>query len=219
MIRDLLQAENSYDFAPAADRPYEEINVIRAGANYGWPYCSDIDEPTPLWADAKAMDCGSSAHAAPAVLMPPHAAPLGAAYYHGAMFPELEGKLLMTWHGHRPEGSRVVAFDVDANGVPVVVARARHPVYTAKGVTMQRYRRGPAPSPGADARWDARPGVRPAGAPVGLTVAPDGAIWIADDRNAAIGASRSIGADPDDRDHEVRDSTWPCRPPQDDPHT
>jgi glucose/arabinose dehydrogenase len=31
-----------------------------------------------------------------------------------------------------------------------------------------------------------KPGVRPAGAPVGLTIAKDGAIWVADDRNATI---------------------------------
>ncbi len=183
----ILQAENSYDFAPLADRPYEEINVIRQGGNYGWPYCSDMDRPTPVWAKSSAMDCSSAAHTRPTLLMPPHAAPLGAIYYRGSMFPQLRGKLLMSWHSERPTGSRVVAFDVDNKGVPVIAKHARYPAYATNGVTMRRYRNGPAAQPLVlTPGWDAKPGVRPAGAPVGLTVASDGAIWIADDRNAAI---------------------------------
>jgi len=34
----LLQGENSIDYADE-DAPAEELNVVRAGANYGWPYC------------------------------------------------------------------------------------------------------------------------------------------------------------------------------------
>ena len=158
----LLQAENSYDFAPKADRPHEEINIIRQGGHYGWPYCYDSDQPTPAWTSTKAMDCSSTAHEKPAVLLPPHAAPLGALYYSGAMFPALEGKLVMGWHGHRPTGSRLVVFDVDAQGVPI-----SEPTVLTPG-------------------WNLMKDVRPAGAPVGITVARDGAIWLADDRNAAI---------------------------------
>lgn len=184
----LLQAENSYDFAPAADRPYDEINVIRNGAHYGWPYCYDIDRATPAWASVKAMDCGSSAHEKPVSLLPPHAAPLGAIYYQGAMFDSLRGKLLMSWHGYRPTGSRIVAFDVDSKGVPVPVTQPTYPKYLdAGGVASEPYRASPAAMPTVlTPGWDLKVGARPAGAPVGISVARDGALWVADDRNAAI---------------------------------
>jgi glucose/arabinose dehydrogenase len=183
----ILQGENSYDFAPSQDRPFDEINVIRQGAHYGWPYCYDLDQVTPAWVAAKPMDCASSAHEKPVVLLPPHAAPLGAVYYSGAMFPALQGKLLMSWHGYRPTGSRIVAFDVDARGVPVVKKDARYPEYSGGGVTYKAYGSGPGAEPLVlTPGWDLKVGSHPAGAPVGITVAHDGSLWVADDRNAAI---------------------------------
>lgn len=184
----LLQGENSYDFAPTEDRPYDEINIIRPGAHYGWPYCYDNDLPTPAWAGTKAMDCRSPGHEKPAVLLPPHSAPLGAVYYSGPMFPALEGKLLMSWHGYRPTGSRIVAFDVDAHGVPVTTPHARFPEYASDGhIVFKDYREGRAAEPLVlTPGWGLKRGVRPAGAPVGITVARDGALWVADDRNGAI---------------------------------
>jgi glucose/arabinose dehydrogenase len=182
----LLQAENSYDF-DSTEEPYEEINVIQAGHHYGWPYCYDTDQPTPGWAARKVMDCASSAQTRPAALMTPHAAPLSMLYYHGAMFPQLGGKLLMSWHGYRASGSRIVAFDVDAKGVPIAKAGARYPVDVGGKMVWKPYRRGPGAEPiPITIGWRAKPGLRPTGAPVGLTVAPDGAIWVADDRNGTI---------------------------------
>jgi glucose/arabinose dehydrogenase len=184
----LLQGENSYDFAPTADRPYDEINLILDGADYGWPYCYDADRATPAWSAVRVMDCASGAHEKPVSMLPPHAAPLGAVYYSGAMFPALDGKLLMSLHGYRPGGSRLVAFDVDARGVPVPKARARYAEYAAdRRVVLKAYESGPAAEPRIlTPAWNLEAGVRPAGAPVGITVARDGAIWVADDRNAVI---------------------------------
>ena len=183
----ILQGENSYDFAPNQDRPFDEINVIRQGAHYGWPYCYDMDQVTPAWAAAKAMDCSSSAHEKPVVLLPPHAAPLAAVYYSGVMFPALQGKLLMSWHGYRPTGSRIVAFDVDTKGVPTVKKDARYPEYSADAVTFKAYGSGPGAEPLVlTPGWDLKVGSHPAGAPVGITVAQDGSLWVPDDRNASI---------------------------------
>ena len=183
----ILQGENSYDFAPGEDRPYDEINVIRQGAHYGWPYCYDLDQVTPAWVAAKAMDCHSAAHEKPVALLPPHAAPLAAVYYSGSMFPALKGKLLMSWHGYRPTGSRIVAFDVDASGIPVTNTHARYPEYSGGEVVYKSYGSAPAAEPLVlTPGWDLKVGSHPAGAPVGITVAQDGSLWVPDDRNASI---------------------------------
>lgn len=177
----VLQAENSYDFD---DRwsPFEEVNRIEAGRHHGWPYCQDMATPTPAWAGA--MDCASAAHTPPAALLPPHVAPLSMTWYQGAMFPGLRGKLLMSWHGYRSTGGRLVAFAVDAQGVPLTRSKATYPTYPSGS---RPFGAGPAAqaqvlTPG----WGRVEGVRPQGTPVGVTVAADGALWVADDKNASI---------------------------------
>ncbi len=182
----LLQAENSYDF-PTPDEPYESINVIVAGRHYGWPYCFDMDQPTPGWKAKAVMDCASSARTKPAALMAPHAAPLSMLYYQGAMFPELKSKLVMSWHGYRASGSRIVAFDVDPKGVPIVKPGAKYPVDVNGKLTWKPFGPGHGAQPiPITVGWRQKLGVRPTGAPVGLSVAGDGAIWVADDRNGTI---------------------------------
>jgi len=182
----ILQAENSIDF-PSAHSPFEELNVLRNGAHYGWPYCYDMDKAAPAWAHTGAMDCRSAAHEKPARLLPPHAAPLSMLYYDGAMFPQLRGRLLMTWHGYRPTGARVVAFTVDAKGIPVFTRHARYAEYSTGGTVNTRSYPGPASEPLIlTPHWDKRAGLRPMGTPVGLAVAEDGAIWVAEDKNATI---------------------------------
>jgi len=89
----LLQGENSEDFAPA-DTPFEELNVLRQGAHYGWPYCYDMTGTNPAWAPMHVMDCSSSAHTKPVRLLPPHGAPLSMLYYDGAMFPQAARKVV-----------------------------------------------------------------------------------------------------------------------------
>lgn len=179
----VLQGENSYDFS-ARWSPFDEINVIEPGKHYGWPYCADVATATPGWKNTRAMDCGSAAHTAPALLLPPHAAPLDMLWYEGTMFPQLAGKLLITWHGYRSVGGRIAAFATDAKGVPLAEKGARYPVY---GGPLRAYGIGPAANaliltPG----WDRVAGKRPQGSPVGLAVAKDGAIWVTDDRAGLV---------------------------------
>jgi glucose/arabinose dehydrogenase len=183
----IVQGENSYDFNDP-DAPYDEINLIRAGGFYGWPYCYDRDRPAPLWKGA--FDCASAGHTGPALLLPPHAAPIGMAYYDGAMFPQLKGRLLMTWRGYRSTGARVVAYRTGPDGAPVPETGARFAVYRPKGgVGSRAFRAGAGPAAGPmvlTTGWNLAAGARPRGAPTGLAVAPDGSIWVTDDKNGAV---------------------------------
>ena len=165
----LLQAENSIDI-PDEDEPFDEINLIGQGKHYGWPYCMDKVKPTPGWAGSKAMDCAGAAHTAPVALLDPHSAPLDMLYYSGLMFPELKGRLLVSLHGYKPTGGRIVSFATGADGLPVGAAQDM------------------------TTGWDARPRIRPQGSPVGMAVASDGSIWVADDRSRAIVRFAKVGS-------------------------
>jgi len=178
----ILQAENSID---VADRffPYDEINRLEAGRNYGWPYCVNVATPAPAWRDRGMMRCDGPQHTPPVLLLPPHAAPIAMVYYDGAMFPSLRGKLIVTLHGYRSTGGRILAYDVDVNGT---LRPSSQPRFAASGG-----RRPFAFGPAADGHdltpgWNRVAGVRPMGAPAGVIVASDGALWVADDRNGAI---------------------------------
>jgi glucose/arabinose dehydrogenase len=179
----VLQGENSYDFDDSK-HPFDEVNLVGAGKAYGWPYCDDTRSPTPGWKAISTIRCASSAHTPPVLLLPPHSAPLALLWYDGAMFPSLRGHLLLSLHGFRVTGGRIVAYATDANGVPVATKAARYAVH---GGPSQPY----AMSPSADAfeltpGWDHVAGERPQGSPVGLAVARDGAIWTADDRAGLV---------------------------------
>jgi glucose/arabinose dehydrogenase len=177
----IYQAENSVDLA-TPDRPFDEINQLIPGAHYGWPYCTDMATAMPGWTAAQAR-CG--ARTAPVSLLPPHAAPLAILYYEGAMFPELHGRILISWHGYRRAAGRVVAVETDASGAPLTDRRARYAIYPRGSLPY------PVEAPAPRARvltpgWSAQRGRHPQGSPAGMAVARDGSIWIADDRSSAI---------------------------------
>lgn len=181
----ILQAENSIDVTEA-DWPYDEINVLSAGGDYGWPYCVGANERAPAWRTSP-HDCTDVI--APALLLPPHGAPLSLTWYDGPMFPELQGKLLVALHGYRATGSRIVAYAVDRTGRPKASPKPGYSAYAPAPKTPRRraYHGGPAADGIVLTRgWNAVPGRRPAGAPVGVAITPDGAIWVAEDRNGAI---------------------------------
>jgi len=177
----VYQAENSIDLDDPL-RPYDEINRLEAGHHYGWPYCTDMGAAMPGW-EARQARCGQ--RTAPVSLLPPHSAPLAMLYYDGAMFPELRGRLLISWHGYRRAGGRIMAVETDAAGTPLTDTRARYATYPRGSLPYPST--APAPrgrilTPG----WNAVSGQHPMGAPVGMAVARDGSIWVADDRNAAV---------------------------------
>ncbi|MDB5470909.1 MAG: sugar dehydrogenase [Caulobacter sp.] len=185
----LLQGENSYDTSTRW-APFDEINVIGATGrhgppDYGWPYCDAAGQPAPGWPSGDGpLGCGRTTGRFEAgLLLPPHAAPLDMLWYQGAMFPGLRGRLLMTWHGYRSTGGRLVAFETDSQGVPVTKRGARYPIY---GGSPRAYGPGPAAEPLVlTPGWGATK-IRKQGAPVGIAVAGDGAIWLADDKAGQV---------------------------------
>jgi glucose/arabinose dehydrogenase len=177
----VLQAENSVDL-PTPEHPFDEVNVLRQGGHYGWPYCVDLATPLPGW-PARQARCGERDQ--PVALLPPHAAPLDMIYYEGAMFPELRGRLLMTWHGYRRTAGRITAVETDAQGVPLTDVGGRYAVYPRGSLAY------PAGAPSVKGKvltpgWDRVAGRQPRGSPVVMAVASDGSIWVTDDRSRAI---------------------------------
>jgi hypothetical protein len=187
----VLQAENGTDYK-ALGTPYEEINIVERGGDYGWPYCHDNDAADPHW--NRDGDCRTGAYARPWTLMPPHTAPLDMIYYTGDLLPALTGRLLVGWHGYRAYGHRLVAYAVDGKGRPLRGAGATFrsdPTATEPWFAESAY--APAGSAGPVSQhleittgWNRLPGIRPRGAPVGLLEAEDGSLWIVDDKNQAV---------------------------------
>ena len=153
----LLQGENSIDYADE-DAPPEELNVIRAGANYGWPYCVGAHRPARGYEGR--FDCTKSE--APAMLWPAHAAPLQMVAVAAGAGNEFAGQLVVAWHGYRAGGHRVVSFAIDPSGRP-----------------------SGAPRPWIDG-WSASRNVRPLGAPAGILIDSGGRLFIVEDRNRTV---------------------------------
>ncbi len=154
----LLQGENSIDYADAASPP-EELNVVRDGAFYGWPYC--VGPRTPARGYEGRFDCARKSEA-PAMLWPAHAAPLQMQAYPSSAAHAFAGRLVVAWHGYRAGGHRIVSYALDANGLPTG-----------------------APTAWIDG-WAAKPGVRPLGAPTGFTVDSAGRMLVVEDRNRTL---------------------------------
>lgn len=158
----LYQAENSMDL-PDADVPFEEINLIEPGHHYGWPYCHTIDKVNAAFADVvKPEDCRSK-YTGPLINMKAHTAPLGLLFYQSNHIPTLTGKLLVSLHGYREYGQKVVSYTLDEKGLPTS--------YTPELVLYN---------------WAAKNAVRPQGAPTGLTELNDGRILVIDDKNRSV---------------------------------
>jgi glucose/arabinose dehydrogenase len=193
-----LQAENGRDL-PDIFKPNEEINAIEKGKHYGWPYCYDNATVSPEFksflrtvSPYKNLCGNASLYRAPLSLLPPHAAPLGMFYYRGAKFPTLDGKLIVGLHGYRPTGSRILVYDVNDKGFPKASPPPVHYDVSCAAEPVRSFQTGRAQQVAAApftelvSGWYKVNGVRPQGAPVGMTTASDGAIWIVEDRNATV---------------------------------
>ncbi len=98
--------------------PPEEINVLREGAHYGWPFCyGDAIRDSSI---PGTFDCATTE--TPFWQMAAHTAPLGIVFYTGEMFPEYKGDLLIAQHGSwnstKPVGYKVVRIDLNEQEQP-----------------------------------------------------------------------------------------------------
>lgn len=156
------------------DIPPDQLFLIEAGKHYGWPYCIGDREP-----DLQALDHpdivipdGSPREifcrdrvSPPAMVLPPHSAPLGLTFYEGDQFPaEMHGDMFIAMHGS-------YSF-ANTNGYKVV----RVPMNDGKPGLPQEFITGWTP-PGAT-KW--------LGRPVDVEIAPDGSMYITDDFNGFL---------------------------------
>src|SRR3989454_1015434 len=162
------------------DLPPEHLNVLRDGRWYGGPQCYLPGQANPEYSGA---DC--SGVEPPAITFQAHSAPLGLAFYTGAMFPaDYQGDAFMTYHGSWnrtvPTGAKVVR-------VRVVSGR---PTAIDDFVTGWQLADG--------SRW---------GRPVGLLVMPDGALLVSDDFAGRIWRVSFVQSSPGTGDLDVTTAT------------
>lgn len=105
----LFATDNGDETIPVPDG--DELNLIEAGADYGYPYYFGIPPP---WTDTRT----------PIIRFAPHTAPTGVIVYNGDKFPkEYDGSVLTTlyWRGRENSSYRVVArvFPVQQKGKTV----------------------------------------------------------------------------------------------------
>ncbi|MBI3947758.1 MAG: sorbosone dehydrogenase family protein [Armatimonadetes bacterium] len=149
--------------------PPEELNLIREGGFYGWPYAHGDRVPDPRFGERRPEMVAKSIP--PAFTMPAHAAPLGIAFVEGDQFPaDYRGDLFVALHGSwdrsTPVGYKVIRIHFE-NGMPV---RATDFI-TGFGTGS-----------GARAR------------PVGVIVAPDGSLLVSDDKGGHLFRVRDTGS-------------------------
>jgi glucose/arabinose dehydrogenase len=157
--KDLWFGDNQRDWL-TEDMPLDEVNhVTKVGQDFGYPYCHSGMMVDPQFGWGK--DCKS--YVKPALLIGPHAAPLGMRFYTGKMFPaKYQNAIFLTRHGpwNKTEkyAADVVAIFIDAKG------NAKMEPFLTGLVENNQY----------------------LGRPVDVMVMKDGSLLVSDDHNGAI---------------------------------
>jgi glucose/arabinose dehydrogenase len=109
------------------DVPYEELNKLEEGNNYGWPFCFNENEVNAYIAQrpkslTKAEFCAQATP--PALTYQAHSAPIGLVFYTGDQFPEeyLNDAFVAmrgSWNRMPATGYKVVRIHFDEDGQPV----------------------------------------------------------------------------------------------------
>ncbi len=143
------------------DVPPEEIDILKDGGDFGWPYCWGERQANPEYNKPGRCDTTIS----PALMMQAHSAPLGITFLKGAtqLRSEYQGDALVAFHGswnrRNPTGAKVVRIRI-ADGKPV---------------SYEDFVRG----------WQGASGDR-WGRPADVLVNKDGSVLISDDAGNAI---------------------------------
>lgn len=100
--------------------PPDEINIIRNGKDYGWPYCYGNQVHDNNFDPAQSHSCSNTL--SPVFQIPAHSAPLGLAFIHSSQFPtDEQNDLLVAYHGSwnrsSPIGYKVVHLKVNGNSI------------------------------------------------------------------------------------------------------
>jgi glucose/arabinose dehydrogenase len=155
------------------EAPPELITRIEAGGDYGWPHCyQDADgnwRPDP---DVPPPNGSCAGRTAPTLGYQAHSVPLGLAFHDGTGLPPAFGRSLFvtlhgSWNHSAGVGYKLIRVPLDASG-----AMSGPPQEFALGwLTTAAGRNAPERS------W---------GRPVDVVVAPDGALFVSDDRSGMI---------------------------------
>jgi len=152
------------------DLPPDYATAVRPGAFYGWPWFYIGDHPDPRLGGARRDLAGSVA--TPDVLIQPHSAPLGVAFYEAGSFPaDYRGDAFVALHGSwnraRRTGYKVVRL-IFKDGAPTGEYEDFLVGFVADEASV----------------W---------GRPVGVAVAGDGALLVTDDAGGAVWRVAYVG--------------------------
>jgi glucose/arabinose dehydrogenase len=97
--------------------PREELNIIREGVHYGWPYCHNNRVKDPKFGNQ--FDCNKTQP--PAHTFTAHMAPLGLAFYQSGSLPKkYDNSLFIAFHGSWnrsvPAGYKIVRVILNEKG-------------------------------------------------------------------------------------------------------
>jgi glucose/arabinose dehydrogenase len=156
--KEIWAADNGRDWL-GDDLPPEEINIVKEGENYGWPYCNGNKIPDPEYKREEYCETTTP----PVFEMQAHSAPLGLTFYTGKMFPEeYWGDLFVAFHGSWnrsvPTGYKVVRIKMK-NGKPTGIED-----FATGWLQGQK-------------AW---------GRPVDVIIGSDGSLYLSDDRGGMV---------------------------------
>ena len=100
--------------------PPDEINIIRAGADYGWPFCYGNKIFDTNFGRSQTDPCPNTQ--GPLYEIPAHSAPLGLSFINSPQFPgDWQNDLLVAYHGSWnrtvPSGYKIVHMKVVGNQI------------------------------------------------------------------------------------------------------